>query len=87
MFDATSKNNHLYTLLGTFNDLDPHQIAALTSCFIPTDKSNEQIHLGTELAKPLKQLKESARRIAEVLMILSLLIILALLNLISQTVN
>ncbi|CAM8923296.1 unnamed protein product [Rhodiola kirilowii] len=51
---------------GTFNDLDHHQIAALASCFIPGDKSNEQIQLRTELAKPLQQLKESARRIAEI---------------------
>ncbi|KAI6682661.1 hypothetical protein NL676_036542 [Syzygium grande] len=51
---------------GTFNDLDHHQIAALASCFIPGDKSNEQIHLRTELARPLQQLQDSARRIAEV---------------------
>ncbi|PIA43943.1 hypothetical protein AQUCO_01800177v1 [Aquilegia coerulea] len=51
---------------GTFNDLDPHQVAALASCFIPGDKSNEQIHLRTELAKPLQQLQDSARRIAEI---------------------
>ncbi|KAI4382083.1 hypothetical protein MLD38_008089 [Melastoma candidum] len=51
---------------GTFNDLDHHQIAALTSCFIPCDKSNEQIHLRTELAGPLQQLQDNARRIAEI---------------------
>lgn len=51
---------------GTFNDLDHHQVAALASCFIPCDKSNEQIHLRNELAKPLQQLQDSARRIAEV---------------------
>uniref|UniRef100_A0A7C9ESP4 RNA helicase n=1 Tax=Opuntia streptacantha TaxID=393608 RepID=A0A7C9ESP4_OPUST len=51
---------------GTFNDLDPHQVAALASCFIPGDKSNEQIHLRAELAKPLQQLQDSARRIAEI---------------------
>ncbi|CAI0387207.1 unnamed protein product [Linum tenue] len=51
---------------GTFNDLDHHQVAALASCFIPVDKSNEQIHLRTELAKPLQQLQESARKIAEI---------------------
>ncbi|XXG57937.1 hypothetical protein AAC387_Pa04g0380 [Persea americana] len=51
---------------GTFNDLDHHQVAALASCFIPGDKSNEQIHLRTELAKPLKQLQDSARRIAQI---------------------
>nr|GMC58442.1 DExH-box ATP-dependent RNA helicase DExH10 [Ipomoea batatas] len=51
---------------GTFNDLDSHQIAALASCFIPGDRSSEQIHLRAELAKPLQQLQESARRIAEI---------------------
>ncbi|EXC12829.1 Superkiller viralicidic activity 2-like 2 [Morus notabilis] len=51
---------------GTFNDLDHHQIAALASCFIPGDKSTEQIQLRTELARPLQQLQDSARRIAEI---------------------
>lgn len=56
-----------FFLSGTFNDLDHHQIAALASCFIPGDKSSEQIQLRTELARPLQQLQESARKIAEVL--------------------
>ncbi|PON79903.1 ATP-dependent RNA helicase Ski [Trema orientale] len=51
---------------GTFNDLDHHQIAALASCFIPGDRSTEQIQLRTELARPLQQLQDSARRIAEI---------------------
>ncbi|KAK9099685.1 hypothetical protein Scep_023115 [Stephania cephalantha] len=51
---------------GTFNNLDSHQVAALASCFIPGDKSNEQIHLRTELGHPLQQLQDSARRIAEI---------------------
>ncbi|KAF6143537.1 hypothetical protein GIB67_029706 [Kingdonia uniflora] len=51
---------------GTFNDLDHHQVAALASCFIPGEKSNEQIHFRTELGKPLQQLQRSARRIAEI---------------------
>ncbi|KAF3774853.1 DExH-box ATP-dependent RNA helicase [Nymphaea thermarum] len=51
---------------GTFSDLDHHQVVALASCFIPVEKSNEQIHLRNELAKPLQQLQESARRIAEI---------------------
>ncbi|KAL0426703.1 UNVERIFIED_CONTAM: DExH-box ATP-dependent RNA helicase DExH10 [Sesamum latifolium] len=49
---------------GTFNDLDHHQVAALASCFIPGDRSTEQ--LRAELAKPLQQLRESAKRIAEI---------------------
>lgn len=53
--------------LGTFNELDHHQVAALASCFIPGDKSSDsQIQLRTELARPLQQLQDSARRIAEV---------------------
>ncbi|KAL6560103.1 Helix-loop-helix protein 2 [Orobanche hederae] len=51
---------------GTFNDLDHHQIAALASCFIPGDRSGEQIHLRAELAIPLQQLQNSARMIAEI---------------------
>ncbi|KAL3644258.1 Helix-loop-helix protein 2 [Castilleja foliolosa] len=51
---------------GTFNDLDHHQVAALASCFIPGDRSSEQIHLRAELNKPLQQLQDSARRIAEI---------------------
>ncbi|KAL3533211.1 hypothetical protein ACH5RR_006732 [Cinchona calisaya] len=51
---------------GTFNELDHHQIAALASCFIPGDRSTEQINLRVELAKPLQQLQDSARRIAEI---------------------
>lgn len=51
---------------GTFNDLDHHQVAALASCFIPGEKSSEQTHLRTELAKPFQQLQDSARRIAEI---------------------
>ncbi|XP_076898325.1 DExH-box ATP-dependent RNA helicase DExH10-like [Bidens hawaiensis] len=51
---------------GTFNDLDHHQVAALASCFIPGDKSSEQIQLRQELSKPLQQLQDSARRIAEI---------------------
>lgn len=60
---------------GTFNDLDHHQVAALASCFIPGDKSNEQIQLRTELARPLQQLQDSARRIAEVFCHLTVLFV------------
>jgi len=51
---------------GTFNELDHHQIAALASCFIQCDKSSEQVHLTNELVKPLRQLQDSARLIAQV---------------------
>ncbi|MCE3050349.1 Helix-loop-helix protein 2 [Datura stramonium] len=51
---------------GTFNDLNHHQVAALASCFIPGDRSAEKIQARDELAKPLQQLQDSARRIAEI---------------------
>jgi len=53
---------------GTFNELDHHQIAALASCFIQCDKSSEQVHLTNELVKPLRQLQDSARLIAQVIL-------------------
>lgn len=65
-------SDYILNLSGTFNDLDHHQIAALASCFIPGDKSSEQIQLRSELAKPLQQLQDSARRIAEVRCIITL---------------
>ena len=52
--------------LGTFNDLDHHQVASLASCFVPCDKSSEQIRLRNELSRPMTQLQEAARKIAEV---------------------
>lgn len=52
--------------LGTFNDLDHHQVASLASCFVPCDKSSEQIRLRNELSRPMIQLQEAARKIAEV---------------------
>lgn len=52
--------------LGTFNDLDHHQVASLASCFVPCDKSSEQIRLRNELSRPMMQLQEAARKIAEV---------------------
>eukprot|EP00246_Nothoceros_aenigmaticus_P012112 TRINITY_DN3598_c0_g2_i1.p1 TRINITY_DN3598_c0_g2~~TRINITY_DN3598_c0_g2_i1.p1 ORF type:complete len:292 (-),score=66.37 TRINITY_DN3598_c0_g2_i1:353-1135(-) len=51
---------------GLFNDLDHHQIVALASCFLPIEKSNEQVRLKNELAWPLQQLHDSARKLAEV---------------------
>ncbi|XP_002963518.2 DExH-box ATP-dependent RNA helicase DExH10 [Selaginella moellendorffii] len=51
---------------GLFNDLDHHQIVALSSCFLPIEKSNEQIHLKAELAWPFRRLQDTARMIAEV---------------------
>ncbi|KAK9466075.1 rRNA-processing arch domain-containing protein [Lipomyces arxii] len=51
---------------GQFNDLTPEQIAALLSCFVFQEKAREVPKLTPELAKPLRDLKETARRIAKV---------------------
>ncbi|PKU61642.1 DEAD-box ATP-dependent RNA helicase ISE2, chloroplastic [Dendrobium catenatum] len=51
---------------GTFNDLDPHQVVAFASCFIPGDKPSDKVFLRIDLAKPLQKLQESARKIAEI---------------------
>lgn len=56
----------MFFCLGTFNDLDHHQVASLASCFIPCEKSSEQIRLRSELSTPMMQLQEAARKIAEV---------------------
>lgn len=39
---------------------------AIASCFLPVDKSNEQVRLKNELAWPLEKLKETAKQLAEV---------------------
>ncbi len=51
---------------GLFTDIDHHQVVALASCFLPVEKSNEQVHLKNELAWPLRKLQDTARKIAEV---------------------
>ncbi|EQC53011.1 hypothetical protein SJAG_16455 [Schizosaccharomyces japonicus yFS275] len=52
---------------GIFNDLTPQQCAALLSCLVFQEKSNdENLHLKEELSGPHKILQEMARRIAKV---------------------
>jgi ATP-dependent RNA helicase DOB1 len=51
---------------GLFTDIDHHQVVALASCFLPVEKSNEQVHLKNELAWPLRKLQDTARKIAEI---------------------
>jgi superfamily II RNA helicase len=51
---------------GLFNDIDHHQVVAIASCFLPVEKSNEQVRLKDELAWPLEKLKETAKQLAEV---------------------
>ncbi|KAF6760384.1 rRNA-processing arch domain-containing protein [Ephemerocybe angulata] len=51
---------------GAFNTLSPEQCAALLSCFVFTEKSDQQTKLTEELAAPLRVMQEIARRIAKV---------------------
>ncbi|KAJ2948128.1 hypothetical protein O0L34_g9927 [Tuta absoluta] len=51
---------------GVFNNLSPEQSAALVSCFVCDEKSNESSATGEELRGVLRQLQEYARRIAKV---------------------
>ncbi|KAH7338097.1 rRNA-processing arch domain-containing protein [Rhizoctonia solani] len=51
---------------GVFNGLLPEQCAALLSCFVFTEKSEQATKLKEELAGPLRTLQEIARRIAKV---------------------
>ncbi|KAF9465418.1 ATP-dependent RNA helicase [Collybia nuda] len=51
---------------GVFNPLSPEQCAALLSCFVFTEKSDQTTKLKEELAAPLRVMQEIARRIAKV---------------------
>ncbi|KAJ7386581.1 Exosome RNA helicase MTR4 [Desmophyllum pertusum] len=51
---------------GVFNDLTVQQCVALLSCFVFEEKSDELPKLTEELAGPLRQMQESARRIGKV---------------------
>lgn len=51
---------------GTFNDLSVPQCVALLSCFVCDERSSEQPTAAEELAAPLKQMQDFARRIAKV---------------------
>ncbi|KAI0051602.1 antiviral helicase [Auriscalpium vulgare] len=51
---------------GVFNPLLPEQCAGLLSCFVFTEKSDQQTKLKEELAAPLRVMQEIARRIANV---------------------
>jgi ATP-dependent RNA helicase DOB1 len=51
---------------GLFNALDVTQTAALLSCFVCDEKSNEMPKLSEALSGPLKQMQDLARRIAKV---------------------
>ncbi|GAA6030798.1 hypothetical protein JCM8097_008881 [Rhodosporidiobolus ruineniae] len=51
---------------GVFNDLTPQQCAALLSCFVFDEKSEQTSKLKDELAGPLRVMQEAARRIAKI---------------------
>ncbi|KAG9003025.1 ATP-dependent RNA helicase mtr4 [Tulasnella sp. JGI-2019a] len=51
---------------GVFNPMTPEQCAALLSCFVFNEKSEQIVKLKEELAEPLRAMQEIARRIAQV---------------------
>ncbi|KIM54699.1 hypothetical protein SCLCIDRAFT_1221714 [Scleroderma citrinum Foug A] len=51
---------------GVFNTLTPEHSAGLLSCFVFTEKSEQQMKLTEDLAAPLRVMQELARRIAKV---------------------
>ncbi|CEQ40954.1 SPOSA6832_02632, partial [Sporobolomyces salmonicolor] len=51
---------------GVFNDLTPQQCAALLSCFVFDEKSEQTSKLKEELSGPLRVMQEAARRIAKI---------------------
>jgi ATP-dependent RNA helicase DOB1 len=51
---------------GTFNELSVPQCVSLLSCFVCDERSSEQPSAAAELAAPLKQMQDFARRIAKV---------------------
>ncbi len=51
---------------GLFNNLTSAQVAAILSCFVCDEKSNDMPKLTETLSGPLRQMQEMARRIAKV---------------------
>lgn len=49
-----------------FRGLDPPQLAALVSCLVPVERTQDAIKLSNELAGALRTLQDTARHIAEV---------------------
>jgi ATP-dependent RNA helicase DOB1 len=54
------------TFNGVFNPLNPPQVAAMLSCFVCTEKSNEMPKLTDSLSGPLRTMQDMARKIAKV---------------------
>ncbi|CAI5494381.1 unnamed protein product, partial [Closterium sp. Naga37s-1] len=53
-------------LEGAFNSMDPHQLVAVTSCFLPSEKSNEEQPVAADLKPHYNVLREAAQHIARV---------------------
>lgn len=53
-------------LNGVFTSLDKHQLVALVSCLVPSDKSEQEVTLVRALAGPLEQLQETAQAIGDI---------------------
>jgi len=51
---------------GLFNEMSPPLVAAILSCFVCTEKSNEMPKLTDQLSGSLRQMQDMARRIAKV---------------------
>ncbi|TGZ83792.1 antiviral helicase [Ascodesmis nigricans] len=49
-----------------FNELTPEQIAALLSCFVFEEKSNNEVNLKENLQKPFRELQTQAKLIVKV---------------------
>ncbi|CAI5978939.1 unnamed protein product [Closterium sp. NIES-64] len=53
-------------LEGAFNSMDPHQLVAVASCFLPSEKSNEEQPVAADLKPHYNVLREAAQHIARV---------------------
>lgn len=51
---------------GVFRTLKPDELAALCSCFIPTEKVQQEPKLEPRLAESLDRLREAAKQMGEV---------------------
>ena len=51
---------------GLFNEMTPPLVAAILSCFVCAEKSNEMPKLTDQLSGSLRQMQDMARRIAKV---------------------
>ena len=51
---------------GLFNEMDPAQTAAVLSCFVCDERSNEMPKMSGELSGPLRTMQDMAKRIASV---------------------